>query len=183
MTEHVLIFAALILLSGIVLIPLEKRINSKSRRENIMTPTEFFEDYDWCSAWEAINEENISDATRVKYANIETEKEDIIDIPFYIEGENDGDSWIAILAFKEGLPMYGILEGGCDYTGWDCQGSSSLTYCLDLQDLTKMLTIEQEARLDFYFIKEERKLDIAVRLLSKSSMIRKEAENEFLKNS
>lgn len=35
------------------------------------------------------------------------------------EGENDGPNWRWILALKDG--SYEFLEGGCDYTGWDCQ--------------------------------------------------------------
>lgn len=35
------------------------------------------------------------------------------------EGENDGDDWRWILLMDDG--RYVFLQGGCDYTGWDCQ--------------------------------------------------------------
>jgi hypothetical protein len=35
------------------------------------------------------------------------------------EGENDGDDWRWVLLLKDG--RYAFLQGGCDYTGWDCQ--------------------------------------------------------------
>lgn len=38
------------------------------------------------------------------------------------EGENDGDDWRWILQLKDGRFVF--LQGGCDYTGWDCQSSA-----------------------------------------------------------
>ena len=35
------------------------------------------------------------------------------------EGENDGDDWQWVIALKDG--RFTFLQGGCDYTGWDCQ--------------------------------------------------------------
>ena len=35
------------------------------------------------------------------------------------EGENDGDDWRWVLSLKDG--RFAFLQGGCDYTGWDCQ--------------------------------------------------------------
>lgn len=34
-------------------------------------------------------------------------------------GENDGDDWRWIILLRDG--RYVFLQGGCDYTGWDCQ--------------------------------------------------------------
>jgi hypothetical protein len=34
-------------------------------------------------------------------------------------GENDGDDWRWILQLKDNRFVF--LQGGCDYTGWDCQ--------------------------------------------------------------
>jgi hypothetical protein len=39
------------------------------------------------------------------------------------EGENDGDDWRWVLLMKDG--RYIFLQGGCDYTGWDCQSWAS----------------------------------------------------------
>ena len=38
------------------------------------------------------------------------------------EGENDGDDWRWILSMKNGKYMF--LQGGCDYTGWDCESDA-----------------------------------------------------------
>lgn len=38
------------------------------------------------------------------------------------EGENDGDDWRWILLLNDG--RYAFLQGGCDYTGWDCQSGA-----------------------------------------------------------
>ncbi len=42
------------------------------------------------------------------------------------EGENDGDDWRWILKLKKNAPAakngkFVFMQGGCDYTGWDCQ--------------------------------------------------------------
>lgn len=39
-------------------------------------------------------------------------------------GENDGDSWLSVGQLTNG--NYFFYEGGCDYTGFDCQGGMSL---------------------------------------------------------
>ncbi len=38
-------------------------------------------------------------------------------------GENDGYSWYWILQMRDG--SFANAEGGCDYTGWDCQSHTS----------------------------------------------------------
>lgn len=44
---------------------------------------------------------------------------DIKEVLAVWEGEHDGDDWRWILALNDG--RYVFLQGGCDYTGWDCQ--------------------------------------------------------------
>ncbi len=39
-----------------------------------------------------------------------------------VEGERDESDWRWILKLKKGAPAkFAFLQGGCDYTGWDCQ--------------------------------------------------------------
>lgn len=45
--------------------------------------------------------------------------EDIENVLAVWEGHNDGDDWRWILKLKDGRFVF--LQGGCDYTGWDCQ--------------------------------------------------------------
>ncbi len=62
---------------------------------------------------------------------VEGEQADAGDFPkniqehFWIRpGENDGDSWMACGVLTNG--NYFFYTGGCDYTGFDCQGGMSL---------------------------------------------------------
>lgn len=34
------------------------------------------------------------------------------------EGENEGEDWRWVVSLVDG--RFGFIEGGCDYTGWDC---------------------------------------------------------------
>lgn len=45
--------------------------------------------------------------------------EDIAHVLAVWEGENDGDDWRWVIALNDG--RFAFLQGGCDYTGWDCQ--------------------------------------------------------------
>lgn len=45
--------------------------------------------------------------------------EDIKKVWAVWEGENDGDDWRWVLELDSG--QFVFLQGGCDYTGWDCQ--------------------------------------------------------------
>lgn len=38
-----------------------------------------------------------------------------------LEGENDGADWHWLVELADGRWAY--INGGCDYTGWDCQSS------------------------------------------------------------
>lgn len=66
------------------------------------------------------------DSDDIKYAfnyNGLSEKLDEIDvIVAEVCGENDGADWFWILQMKDG--SFANAQGGCDYTGWDCQSSA-----------------------------------------------------------
>ena len=52
--------------------------------------------------------------------------EEIDKVLAVFEGEHDGDDWRWVIKLnKEGKKSHGVgfvfLQGGCDYTGWDCQ--------------------------------------------------------------
>ena len=44
---------------------------------------------------------------------------DIKNVHAVWQGENDGDDWRWVFRLKD--KRYVFLQGGCDYTGWDCQ--------------------------------------------------------------
>lgn len=48
--------------------------------------------------------------------------DDIAQVLAVHEGENEGDNWRWILRLNDG--RFAFLQGGCDYTGWDCQSSA-----------------------------------------------------------
>lgn len=69
--------------------------------------------------------------------------EDITQILAVIEGERDGPNWIWIVALSNGKFVY--LEGGCDYTGWDCQSGLSSTI---LNDPTEGVALVERHKKD-----------------------------------
>lgn len=50
-----------------------------------------------------------------------TEAHEITGLVMLQQGENDRESWIWEVTFANGQKWH--AEGGCDYTGWDCQSS------------------------------------------------------------
>ena len=52
------------------------------------------------------------------------EETDIKKIIAEVAGENDEYSWYWIVSLNS--DKFALLEGGCDYTGWDCQSSLSV---------------------------------------------------------
>jgi hypothetical protein len=63
------------------------------------------------------------------------------------EGENDGDNWIAIVKWNGVKGKYAIIDAGCDFTGWDCQGWGNIEF-FDSEEVAKVhLTPEQATRL------------------------------------
>lgn len=47
---------------------------------------------------------------------------DIAEVLAVYEGENDERDWRWVLRLHDGRFVF--LQGGCDYTGWDCQSSA-----------------------------------------------------------
>jgi hypothetical protein len=50
---------------------------------------------------------------------------DVDSVVAALYGENDGADYYWILKMKDGT--YGLGQGGCDYTGWDCQSNFEFT--------------------------------------------------------
>ena len=72
-----------------------------------MTNHDWQEEYDWIEAFE--------------YADFSIQ--DVDEVIYMEEGENDGASWIMFGKLDDG--MFFFLTAGCDYTGWDCQAGGS----------------------------------------------------------
>lgn len=71
---------------------------------------------------------------------------DVAEIIAAVNGENDEEDWVGLFRLKDG--RYLVAEGGCDYTGWDCQAGNSLCVAGNLDDAVRLgLSDEQQRRL------------------------------------
>lgn len=53
-------------------------------------------------------------------------KEDIKSVLAQIPGEADGPDWYWIIELNNG--QFALIQGACDYTGWDCQSYAEITF-------------------------------------------------------
>lgn len=72
-------------------------------------------------------------------------REDVEEITASVEGENDGPPWRMVGRLKDGRWFY--LEAGCDYTGWDCQASGSVSVAPSLSDCIRMACTEEARQI------------------------------------
>jgi hypothetical protein len=73
-------------------------------------------------------------------------REMVVEIIAAVNGENDESDWVGLFLLNDG--RYLVAEGGCDYTGWDCQANNSLCVAGSLEDAIKYgLNPEQQRRL------------------------------------
>lgn len=89
-------------------------------------------DYDWCEAFNfaAFNLEEVAEVVASD------------------EGENDGDSWLAVGRLNDG--SYFFLSAWCDYTGWDCRSGGGSELADSLENLVRfVLADEDRARLGY----------------------------------
>ena len=58
----------------------------------------------------------------IKYNKMPIDTDDIFDVKACVPGEADGPDWFWVVSLKykdaEGN-KFGLIQGGCDYTGWD----------------------------------------------------------------
>lgn len=59
------------------------------------------------------------------------------------EGENDGADWRWILKLKKDAAKkhenkFVYLQGGCDYTGWDCQSGANSQFCKSAKEAAEL---------------------------------------------
>lgn len=62
--------------------------------------------------------------------------DDVADVLASVDGDNDGPSWVCVVALKDG--RFSALEGSCDYTGWDCQSGASCVVARSLADCVRL---------------------------------------------
>jgi len=109
--------------------------------------------YDWAQVFADENDGNVSkDTTEVPPgSDVNTSpasRSDVKEIIAAVNGENDGEEWIGVFLLNDG--RYLIAQGGCDYTGWDCQAGNSMTVAKNMEDVLQYgLTDEEKIRLGF----------------------------------
>lgn len=52
------------------------------------------------------------------------------------EGENDGDDWRWVVELTDGRRAY--IQGGCDYTGWDCVSNADSWFIEATEDIARL---------------------------------------------
>lgn len=117
-----------------------------------MTLEEFKSDYDWRTIFMegAYQEPNMKGG--VDKAGNPTTREvrafvmsDITEVLAISEGANDVEEWLGLFRTIDGVYLF--VAAGCDYTGWDCQASSSAEWHTDPGQAKAMLSNEQRSRL------------------------------------
>lgn len=62
--------------------------------------------------------------------------EDIAQVVAVWEGQNDEDDWRWILRLND--DRFVFLQGGCDYTGWDCQSWASSIFAASPEEALEL---------------------------------------------
>lgn len=96
-----------------------------------MTLAEMKEIYDWQQAF--LYASTIRTATKCSKEPFGID--DVSRILKFVEGENDGPSWLMVGKLKDG--RFFFLDAGCDYTGWDCQAGGDAQVANTLDNLIR----------------------------------------------
>lgn len=108
-----------------------------------MENTEFenFKDsYDWRHAfYEAVHGEYGPDGGGLGPI------EKVVEVIASVDGENDGDDWLAIVKWDDG--KYAKMFAGCDYTGWDCQAGGNIEFYDTLEQVCSKNTLTEKERV------------------------------------
>jgi hypothetical protein len=74
--------------------------------------------------------------------------DDVAEVIKADEGQNDGDSWLAVGRLNDGRHFF--LSAWCDYTGWDCQSGGGAEVADTLDNLIRWrMGDEDRARLGY----------------------------------
>lgn len=74
--------------------------------------------------------------------------DDIAEVLAVWEGQNDGDFWRWILRLNDGRFVF--LDGGCDYTGWDCQSEATSVFAATAIEVLALGIKDQMDRQDVH---------------------------------
>lgn len=117
-----------------------------------MTLDEFKNDYDWRTIFMEGDYKESNMMGGVDSASNPTTREvrsftmsDIVEVVAADNGERDAVSWVGVFKTADGAYLY--VSAGCDYTGWDCQASSSAEWHTDLEQCKAMIHENERLRL------------------------------------
>lgn len=68
--------------------------------------------------------------------HLEIKVEDIVSVLAQIPGEADGPDWSWLIELKDG--KFALIQGGCDYTGWDCQSDATIRFADTAEEAAKL---------------------------------------------
>jgi hypothetical protein len=116
-----------------------------------ITLEDLLNSYDWAEVFADESSGNTTKETSEvpPGAYVSTEpasRKDVAEIIAAVNGENDGEEWIGVFRLKDG--RYLVAQGGCDYTGWDCQAGNSMVVAASWNDIIQFgLTDLEKERL------------------------------------
>jgi hypothetical protein len=108
--------------------------------------------YDWKETFKYCNGGYIGTICGDEDVSIKSfTREDVAEIIAISDGQNDGDSWVAIFKLLDG--RYAFVSARCDYTGWGCQESGRAIVSNNLNALKLLgVPISEHARLGISLI-------------------------------
>lgn len=78
---------------------------------------------------------------------------DVAEVIATSDGEHEQENWIGVFRLDDG--RFAFVSAGCDYTGWDCQASGSVTVADTLDRLALFALDDRDReRLGFNVTKE-----------------------------
>lgn len=103
-----------------------------------ITLEELLTDYDWAQVFADENAGNVDKIVQIAppgtvISDTPFSRSDVAEIIAAVNGDYDGPDWLGVFLLHDG--RYAVAAGGCDYTGWDCRASNSLTVCKDWNDV------------------------------------------------
>lgn len=104
-------------------------------------------EYDWSSAFDEANSDVRRSHPTDKSVSINPINiGDIETILAWDLGANDEEDWLLMGLAKDGRAF--MMSAGCDYTGWDCQASGTMTVAANpIQLMAFGMTTEESNRL------------------------------------
>lgn len=122
-----------------------------------ITIPELLESYDWSEVFGEGTGGNCSRTIQVippgaSVGSSDVRRTDVAEIICAVNGENDGPCWVGVFRLNDGRFL--VAEGGCDYTGWDCEAGNSLCVAGSFEDAIRYgLNPDQQRRLGLVLTK------------------------------